>query len=470
MTTQTLIQDAQYRLARHYLDKLRQTEMIARLDGRNRAALINQIMLDWAQIKRWQAWSASWSAAEREKAALCIAFPLATSSFLRVRVLPSESLVWIQQGLDAASQFGDKEAELTLLYFVCLLHTNMESYGELAPYLERLLERAYTAEDDLSLGRAWLISARKHEFEGAYETAEPLFLKSLELLEPLHANEELASIWQGLGRIALQRGDYPRSLELHLKVLNYVTQLGHEGMIAIAHLSLSGLYVIALHDYPSAEVHAQQAVAISRRIGFVQFTPSALIALAHAEKWLNKLDESCSHYAEALKQRALLVPSTVINALYGWAQANYRQNDLEQAVVHLDEALQIATEKQILFRRCEVLLGVVVVQVARQEIGSARQRLRELLDCVRQIGTPPYTAKVFSAAVIFWRALGDFKRAALWAGVLTAYLDYIDAIWFDSAIFKEFETMPYQDALAQGKTLSADAAFELLTQQLDTAS
>lgn len=466
MTTQTLIWDAHYRLARHYLDKLRQAEKFAALNPRNRLALIHQVMRDWAQIKRWQVWSASWSAAEREKADLCIGFALATSSLLRVRILPSESLVWMKQGLQAASHFKNEKAELSLLYFVCLMYANMESYGELAPYLERLLERAYRAEDDLSLGRAWLISARKHEFEGAFDTAEPLFLKSLELMQRLHANEELASIWQGLGRIALQRGDYPLALEHHLNVLDHVTKSGHEGMTAAAHLSLSGLYIIALRDYPKAETHAQQAVAIGRRINFVHFVPAALIALAHAKKWLNKLDESCAYYAEALTQRDLIAPSSVINALYGWGQANYKQNDLEQAFTHLQEALEVATEKQILFRRCEVLLGVVVVDAARKEIGSACQHMRELINCARQLGTPPFIVKVFSAAVILWQVLGDLRQAGLWAGVLTAYLDHIDEIWFDTTVFKVLEA----DAMEEGKALSLDVAFELLLQQLEIVS
>ncbi len=462
MITQTMIWDAHYRLARHYLEKLRQAEKLATLDQRNRIALINQVMQDWVQIKRCQAWSASWSAAEREKADLCIAFPLATSSFLRVRILPSELLAWMQQGLQAAIHFEDKEAELSLLYFVCLIYANMESYREIAPSLERLLERAYNAEDDLSLGRAWLISARKYEFEGAFDTAEPLFLRSLQVLEPLSADEELASAWQGLGRIALQRGDYRSSLERHLRLLDYALKLKRDGMIAVAHLSISGIYN-SLHDYRAAESHAQQAVSIGQRISYVHFIPAALVALAHAKKWLNKLDESCAYYAEALKQRDLLAPSSVINALYGWAQVNYRQHDLDQASAHLEEALEIATEKQILFRRCEVLLGVVVVQVARQETESAGRRLRELLDCARQLGTPPFIVKVFSAAVILWQALGDLRQAGLWAGILTAYLDHIDAIWFDTAVFKLLEA----DALEEGKALALDAAFELLLQQLE---
>ena len=469
MTTQTLIYNAQYRLAQHYLEKLRQAETVAWLDQRNRTALINRVMQDWAQIKRWQAWSAAWSETEREKAALCIAFPLATSSFLRVQILPSETLVWLRQALQAANTFEDREAELRLLYLVCLLYANMESYGEVAPYLEQLLEGAYIAEDDLSLGRAWLISGRKHEFEGDFDTAESLYLQSLELIEQLHADEEMVSVWQGLGRIALQRGDYQKSLERHLKLLEYTSKLGREGMVAISHLSLSGIY-ISLYDYPASEAHAQQAVAIGRRIGYAQFIPAALVALAHAQKWLYKLDKSCLHYEEALRQRDLLAPSTVISALYGWAQANFRQHDLEQAFAHLDEALRISLERQILFRRCEVLEGVVIVHAARHEIERARERLRELVDCSLQLGTPPYAAKVFSAAVILWHESGESKQAALWAGVLTAYLDHIDPIWFDTAVFEELEKVlgsaPYQYAVEEGRALSLSAAFEALTKTL----
>ena len=386
------LQTTQYRLAQHYLSKLQKAERATQRGRQNRVHWLNVVQQDWAQIKQWQAWSASWVDTEIEKARLCSAFPLATSSVLRIRQPPNEFLIWVQQALEAARKLNDSGAERTLLYYMCVAHLNMESMDAVDQYAHQLLDLAQALNDSVGLGRAWYMLGATNVFRGAYDKAESLLEKSLKVLSVHHASEELAAVWKNLGSVAFYRGDYRQAYNYHLKYLDVAITSESEGITGIAHLSLSGI-LICLHDYQAAEFHAQQAVAISRRIGFTRYVPVALLSLAHAEKWLGNFASACLHYEEALAQRSIMTPSTVVNAVYGLGQARFRLGDLDGAFDHFDEALNIAREKKIQFRLCEVLPDMVVLHLTRNESGAAQERLHECVTVTMQLRTPAFYGK-----------------------------------------------------------------------------
>lgn len=470
MTTQSILQGAQYRLAQHYLGKLQRAESGTRWGQQNRLYWLNRIQQDWAQIKQWQAWSASWTESEPDRAQLCLAFPLATSSVLRIRQLPSETLVWLQQALKAARRLGEDEAERTLLHLTSVMYANLESFETAEQYANKLLELAQAAHDRRSVGCAWLTIGRVQEFRGELDSAERLFFKSIELLEPYPLEEYLASAWQGLARIALRRGDYELSYDYHVKLLEHSQALGYEGKVAIAHLSLSGI-LIYVRNYPEAEFHAQRGVDLARQIDFRRLIPAALVSLAHAQKWLGKLEAACLTYEEALRERPILAPSTVINALYGLGQALYRLGDLERALPRFLEASEIAREKQILFRLCEVLPDLVVLQLAREHLDEARAALAELIPHTIQLGTHPYMANALGAAVLLWQKLQKPDQAAQWTGILTNYSQHLNPTWYNASVFAALEaalgTEGYQQALVRGKAVSLENALAEVKTLLD---
>ena len=457
MVIAPLLESTQHRLAQHYLNKLRQAGVATRYGRINIDYWLKQIQDDWDQIKQWQAWAASGAEADPERAQLCIAFPLAISSFLRIRQSPAETLVWLQQALKAAQELDDDAAQRELLHLVCMMHWNLENAEAVGQFAEQLARSAEVANDTLGLNRAWSHLGRVKEFRDDYDGAEVLYLRSLEHLVRYGEDNDLRSVWQGLGRIALRRGDYPLAYDYHVKILKSAIAAGKDGQIGVAHLSLSGIHN-ALRNYSASEEHAQQAVMIARRLGFTRLIPATLLSLAHAQKWLGKYESARLHYDEALAERSILNPSSVISGLHGLGQTCFLQGDFEKAFANFDEALQIAREKRILFRLCEVLPDRVMVQVARLEMGEARTSLHELVSGALQIGTPPYLAQALAAAVVLWQHSHAQEQAAVWAGLLLKSPEHLHSSLFDTAIFEQLETElgleRYQRAVQQGKKLS----------------
>lgn len=457
------VHSPQLRLAQHYLDKLRHAEKATRWgrQNQNRMHHLDQIQHDWAQIAHWQAWSAAGSEDDPERARLCLAFPLATSRVLRLRQLPEETLVWSLAALDAAVRLGDGKAERYLLYLICTLYGTLEDFDAIERMADRLAASARAADDQSSMGFAYMQWSRVQEFRGNLTEAESLMLHAVELLEPRHTVEDLGLAWQILGRLAIARGDYERSYAFHIKLLEGAKAEGMHGAVAVAHLSLSGL-ALYMGDYAAAEDHARKSLAVGRQIGFTRFIPSALAGLAHAEKRLGRLETACDHYQEALATRSMLPPSTLINVLYGFGQARVMQGDLEAAFALFDEARTLARERKIAFRLCEVLPDLVVLYLVRNESDQAGECLRELVTTVQTLDSPKAVAAAFGSALIYAAHVGKAAQAAEYAGILSALAQNLDPLWFDAAIFDALKDtlgdQAYHAAFERGRALDPAAA------------
>lgn len=460
MTLAQPLQTTRHRLAKHYLTKLQQANATIRRGRGNRDYWLNQMQQDWAQIKQWQAWSATGKEQDIERARLCATFPVATADVLRVRQTPAEQLVWVRQALEAAKKLGDTATELLMLYQVAMLHLTIEALDEADHHARIFRERAQASGDRLSLGRAWYVLASAAFTRGVFDKAEEYFNKCLPLLEACNATDEMPVIWRGLGRLAQFRGNYEQARLNFLRFLDVALSVGNEQSILDANVALSGVY-LALRDYAAAEDHARQAVAIARHFGMSRWFPPALFSLAHAEKWQGKLESACAHYEEALPPaRLVCAPSTVINGLYGLGQARFRLGEYAAALAHFEEALALARNSQLPLRFCEVAHDMVYTYIALQEWDAARRRLREALESARKLGTPHFMTKTLAAAVTLWHACGDHQQAAIWAGLLAKYTPYLHPSLFESIVYEELEQKlgaeRYRQSQEHGNALTLD--------------
>jgi tetratricopeptide (TPR) repeat protein len=470
--TAPILQSPQYRLAHHYLDKMKQAESGVRRGRENREHWFNTIQQDWAQIKQWQAWAAGWMDREVERARLCARFPTEALAVMTVRLPVSEQFVWVRQALDAAQHVQDSELERSLLYQLSFLSISLELPDQAEQYANELVERAEAAHDDLNLGRACFLLGAVAFVRGKYDLAEAEFSKSLPRLQACDAAQEIGKVWLGLGRVANVRGNYQKARSHYLQYLDASTTMGNEQAALEAHMALAGVH-LALRDSETAEQHAQRAVALARPLGRSRFLPPALFSVAHAQKWLGKYESACTHYAEGIEvARALSsAPSTIANGLHGLGQARYLLGDYAAALVHFEDGLAVARETRFLLRVVEIAHDMVFVHVVGGDFDAARARLREALAAARQLATPHFMAKALAAAIVLWQQTGDLEQAAVWAGLLNNYREQLHPTLFNPVVYERLEAElgaeRYHDALEQGKTLALDRVVAEIAALLD---
>jgi tetratricopeptide (TPR) repeat protein len=464
---------AQYRLARHYTNQLQKSEDARFSSPVNRSHWIQLIDRDWDQIERWQRWSSADADNEPERLRCCVAFATGAEYTLRRRLAPRAYVKWIEQALKAARLLNDPAAVRLLLFRLAEAQANFtENLDEAEHYAVELADTSRVDNDHLNLGRALWILGSVESTRGSYDRAESRLNESLTYLQMCHASDvetAKASLW--LGRIAVYRGNYPLAMKLHLQYFQAMEVVGDEASAGGILPSISGI-ALFLGDYAAAETYALRAVEIARRLKLRRMLPVSLICLAHAEKTLGRLESACAHYHEAIETgRALMNPSSLINAYYGLAQACFLQGDSNDALIHQQEALALARESRLPFRICEVTSDMVMVRAVRGEIEAARDRLREALTQAAQLGTRRYWTIVTGAAVVLWQQAGEFTQAALWAGAIIDQIDYHEALGLFKQSCQQLEialgSEDYQRLLTQGKTLTLESVTGEVQERID---
>ncbi|MEO8396402.1 MAG: hypothetical protein ABI700_25640, partial [Chloroflexota bacterium] len=151
------LQTAQYRLARHYLNKLRTADEAVRRGQASVSYGRTLFAQDWEQIKLWQAWAAQRESGDKLSAQLCKDFPLAGLEVLAIHTSSVDYALWLEHGLEAAQQLHDDDAERALCYELAMTYYRLGTLEKVERLANRLLALGEAAQDCLSIERAVLL-------------------------------------------------------------------------------------------------------------------------------------------------------------------------------------------------------------------------------------------------------------------------------------------------------------------------
>src|SRR5262245_7229541 len=148
------LQSTQFRLARHYLNKLRAADTAVRHGQVSAAYGLTLFDQEWEQIRLWQGWAAKREGSDKESTLLCKEFPLAGLVILPIRNNAADHAGWLLTALDAARQLGDSEAERTLCFELFMTYYRLGVPEKIEYYTSQLLQLGEAAKDSLSIERA----------------------------------------------------------------------------------------------------------------------------------------------------------------------------------------------------------------------------------------------------------------------------------------------------------------------------
>lgn len=468
----TIAAQTQHRLAQHYLKKLQQaSNAMTQVGVGNRSHWINTIQQDWSQIKHWQAWSAS-ANAQHEQVRLCISFPLAALDMLRTQQTPEEQAHWLEKGLEAAQKLPDASAERTLLYLLGDQYLRLEKFAEAERCARQLLEKAAHSEDKtLVLGRSYYLLGDLRQRRGKYDEAQSYYTQAHQMLESQPNCEEMAEIWAGLGRIAFFKGDYPTAYAHALKQLEVSTSLCNERLMGVAHLQLSGICNYT-GEKEKAVHHARECLQLTRQTGALRLIGHALVGLAHAEQRIDQLESAREHYEAALQMPpSVLPPSSLVSAMDGMARVCARTGDADTALQHYEQSLQISKmHENLYYRICDTANAIMHLQIQQGDLSDSRDYLLIAVQSAFNQGTPPFLAKTLYTAAQLWHQSGQPEQAAIWAGVLQNYAQYLEAGHLDELcdmLQQALGDEHYAQAIAQGQLLGLDEAINSVKDMLN---
>lgn len=452
MTTQAL-ESVQFRLAQHYLSKLRQANRALRYSRARSDHWYHRIEQDWSQIKNWQQWTVSRSAE------LCAAFGIDGNEYVSIRQSPTERLLWYRQALHAAQQSGDSQKERQLLYLVGTTAYQTGGFEEAEQCATRLLEDGEFSDDHQSLGYGWFITGNLHSHRTELDAAETAFRKALKHFESCHDEMMIGHAVQGIARILIFRGNYAEALIHAKRYLDIIETVGRRADLSLAYHTLSNIHT-RLGNLNEAKAYALKAVEISREVGNVRMIPSNLLILGYAELALGELESAWEHFQETITaSRANSSAFDLTAATYSLGDVRLRQNNYPEALDYFQQALALAKESEIGAYKSLCSINIAYVHALRHELDTARHMLREGVEIALQTRSNILMAKALIPAVKLWQAVNDLEPAAEWSGLLMAHPEHAEpklVAEICAELEAEIGAERYQAAVARGQQMNLD--------------
>lgn len=444
MTIASPVLQAQVRLARHYLDELREASASVIRSSESRSRWLHQIDQDWGQIKQWQSWTAAGRSREPERAHLCASYSVEGQNVLRLRQTPAEHLAWLEQAFDAVGQVdslsdavfnggaggsavaGDAVMRRRLLYQLAHIHMTMGTLDAAERYAQVLHKLALAVDDELGMGNAEFVLGAVALSRSRFDDAERRFRQSLALYESIRAEAEIGRTHQGLGRVAEYRGDYAAACDHYTRYLAIVENSTRYAELSVALLTLSG-GLLHLRDYETARVYAERAMQICRSTSFVRILPAALLMLANVEIELGDLDAAYAHGMEGIeKARAIDAKQMLVDGVYLLGRVCWRRDNIDRAFALWSEGLEIARAIRVHFSTFELLHDMAAVSLLNDGRESARGYMEEAVQVAGKLSTEYFNVRLIALAALYVERTDEPERAARWLGLASRFRQHAD--------------------------------------------
>ena len=338
---QTSLQTTQYRLARHYLGKLRTADAAFRRGHPSVSYGLTLFDQEWEQIRRWQS-----EAVKRGNdalwAQLCKEFPLAGLEILANRNNMADQAAWLTAALQAAQELRDGEAERTLCHQLMLIHLRLGESEKVEQFATRLLKLGEAAHDFFAIERAFFGFGLVAADRGMFAEAEAHYQRALDLALELGSDTETEQALNGLGSIATYLGEYDKAYPYFARQLEIAEASGKKSEVCLALLRMSDV-LLGLKDYTHAEACLQRTVALGRTFGFQRLLGISQLYLGSSALEQNHLEAARSYLEAGLRvMRGVGVVRQIMSGLDMLGDTLLRMGNPRLALVHLQEGLQMA--------------------------------------------------------------------------------------------------------------------------------
>jgi tetratricopeptide (TPR) repeat protein len=458
MIEQLDLAQAEYRLARHYLNKLRRLNDAIRRGRANASYAVAEFDLEWDQIKHWQNWTCRSEADDAARALLCIEFPFAGLEILSHRINAAAHVTWLHAALIAADRLHDMTAIRRLLYELQMAYYRVGSVDLIKEVASQLLQHGEEASDHLAIERALFGLAAYSDERGLYRDSLQYLQRALDLAMPLKDAVEIGRILNALGSVALHMGECEEASHYFQQYLDLMESHGEVSKVCHALLSL-GECLISLQAYDDAERHLQRAVSLCRTLAFQRLLGVGLLTLGMLAVERDSLAEARHYLVEGLDVvRTVGVQRQIVQGLATLGYVEVRSGEIESALPILQEGLRLARESGRPRNICDMQINLTYAYLETRNVVAARHAVTEALTSAQHIRLRPQQTRAIAAAVAYTHVMGALEQAANWAGVIVDD-EVLNEPFFTSAcagLKNVLGASTYDRAIAAGRMSTKD--------------
>lgn len=411
---------AQYRLAQHYLDKLRATQKVYSLGNESVTHALMMFDREREQVKQWQAWASTHAGQDKQAAALCSEYARSGPDIFKLRLLPQEYLAWLEVALESARRLGDRRAEVTHLLEMWEMSILIIEYPHVVDYAQQALTIARQIDDQPLLAQALRVCGDAANIQGNLEEAQRYYEQGLVLYQAIGDQKGMAILFEMLGVLALSRRESAAAQNYLEQSLVFYRITGYQAGLASC-LNNLGYLAIRSGDYSAARDHLEQSLALQRMLGNKEGISSALSNLGTAAYYQGAYALAQIYFEQGLAtSRASGIREQIAISLYKLGQVTMAQGDLLKARDCFEQSLVLSRSISpgTLFPVSLGNLALIYLRLHQESLAYAT--LREGLEVTCSLAAPFAHAKllVLVAAARMWVLRGKPLQAASWLGLV----------------------------------------------------
>ncbi len=206
---------AVHRLAQHYEGVLRSLNILYREGGAQAEIALIAFDCEKPNIVHARAEAEKCAHLDRNIAALCVSFARGGAALINLRFHPRERVRWIDAGIQASGQLGDRGIEARLWNDVGVCHAALGEMGEAQTSYRNALEICRDGQDHGALGAALGNLANLNLLTGKPQEAIELLNQVAQLSRETGDQRRLADALNSLGAAYKDLGEYARAIDYH---------------------------------------------------------------------------------------------------------------------------------------------------------------------------------------------------------------------------------------------------------------
>jgi tetratricopeptide (TPR) repeat protein len=224
--------------------------------------------------------------------------------------------------------------------------------------------------NDLSFTRYWV---------GEYIEAREIILEVKAMLEKLDNPWSMVWLRETLGQIEVDLGNYESAINTYMENMPFLLEMGQRYLVAL-HYDCIGYVEFLRQDYVKAEDYARQALEIYRKLGNSNGTGMALNNLGDSLVAVSKFDEAEPLYKEALEiftgssnYWALAKTHKNLGRLY------FMKGDRYSSKEYYRTGFGYGLESNRLAEVLEMLYGLAQLDAAEGDLEEALEKLAQVI-------------------------------------------------------------------------------------------
>jgi len=379
------ISNSEKRFAQRYLNVLTRANQLYLQSGPPHAEGLKIFDHERENIRHGWAWCASQAEGDSDVAKLCWTFILAGGNILLNRLSADDLKTWCQRSISIAKQLNSREAELSPLTLLGLVHESVGEYGSAVEVFREAIDLANELEDQRGaalvyqhLGRALADSGRLYEAIENYEHAKQIWCN-------LGEHEKEGKVIADIGLAYSGLRETSRAIGHLQSVVDNARKDGNELDEANALANLANVYV---KKSPAKAISLdEQAAQIFERLGYKHW---AAQALATSGLWLVDLGESAKGIQQIEQSIAVLHEigdrHLEVVAAGQLGEAYMTLNEPQKAITAFDRQLQLARDIGDRHREANALGDKGIVLAADGQIDLAIIAFDEARDVAQLTG------------------------------------------------------------------------------------